>query len=284
MVRRRAVALLAAAAAAAGAETSACKRGAPRGITLVTQTSVERLRNLRSICERWTGDISVAVYVEDAVEERRMAPTVDAVTRPCRRAAVAFVRAAAPDEEYPVNRLRNVAWRGAATSHVFVVDVDFWPGAGARAALEAAVAAAGERTAIVAPAFSLDFRGETRFDGDGQRLGPLWGGEKTRTVNGSEVPATLDDLLRCLRRDRGYRRTARGVPRASAAAHDDGEDTWCHPFHHHGSTRFARWRGAAPESNRRNAARSNRSRFGRCLDEPVALEARPKRSHRSIQV
>ena len=82
MVRRRAVALLAAAAAAAGAETSACKRGAPRGITLVTQTSVERLRNLRSICERWTGDISVAVYVEDAVEERRMAPTVDAVTRP----------------------------------------------------------------------------------------------------------------------------------------------------------------------------------------------------------
>ena len=189
MVRRRAVALLAAAAAAAGAETSACKRGAPRGITLVTQTSVERLRNLRSICERWTGDISVAVYVEDAVEERRMAPTVDAVTRPCRRAAIAFVRAAAPDEEYPVNRLRNVAWRGAATSHVFVVDVDFWPGAGARAALEAAVAAAGERTAIVAPAFSLDFRGETRFDGDGQRLGPLWGGEKTRTVNGSEVPA-----------------------------------------------------------------------------------------------
>ena len=96
-------------------------------VTVVTQCDVGRLWNLDRICERWRGPVSVAVYAEaGGGEEARRAAYRN--TARCSRAFVTVAEALS-GEQYPVNRLRNLAWDAcrSATTHAWFLDADFWP-------------------------------------------------------------------------------------------------------------------------------------------------------------
>ena len=128
--------------------------------------------------------------------------------------------------ETPRPRRGDVSSRPApasGTSHAWLLDVDFWPGADSRKLLEAAAAEAfrEERTALVAPAFDAIFRSEKY----------RWG--KREAVD-DDIPRSLDDLLRCLARTVGGR-----------ARRALSNETACTPFHHHGSTRYVSWLAAS---------------------------------------
>ena len=59
-------------------------------------------------------------------------------------------------QTYPVNTLRNLAWSRARTSHIFVMDVDFWPSLDAHELIsETLRSREWARTALVVPAFQL---------------------------------------------------------------------------------------------------------------------------------
>ena len=126
-------------------------------ITLVTQCSADRLWVVTKLCERWHGPLSLAVASTPAGEPaEQLEGRARGYMALCTERHVAVV--AAPPRPYPVNALRNRAWAMATTSHVLLLDIDFWPSVGARrrvvAALRALPASA-ERRALVLPALEL---------------------------------------------------------------------------------------------------------------------------------
>ena len=105
--------------------------GVTRDVTLVTQTSLGRTKNLKPICERWRHRISVAVRLEaKGVSDKEVAKVkrdTEALVSDCENAVVQVVARREEDDEYPVNFLRNLAWHGATTSHALMLDIDFLP-------------------------------------------------------------------------------------------------------------------------------------------------------------
>mmetsp|Transcript_4431 Transcript_4431/g.11351 ORF Transcript_4431/g.11351 Transcript_4431/m.11351 type:complete len:405 (+) Transcript_4431:204-1418(+) len=138
----------------------------------------------------------------------------------CAPAAVKVIKANFKDARYPVNTLRNLAWSMVKTSHVFILDIDFWPSFDLRPVAELALRKLGtlglasQSTALVAPAFHL-------------RVGGSDHSNQTRPIDKTLMPSDFDELLRCV--------TAYG----DVAGWRGGAS--CAPFHHHGSTRFADW-------------------------------------------
>ena len=234
-----------------GCEPDAPSTTANGNVTIVTQSTPDRLWNLGHICERWKGPLSLGMMVK---REDSGAVTQDAKRNmaACPEVHVSVVLGE-PDDMYPVNRLRNLAWAKATTPWIFLLDADFWPGAYARFVLEQTITRSsfGPRTALVVPAFAfqprvlpghaelarripLTKRGLVRCLANGTAAGlpppPRW---TPRTLNLWEGDAV----------DEGRRR-------ALAAGEDDARralkyvekfDGHCEPFHHHGSTRFGAW-------------------------------------------
>lgn len=134
---------------------------APVSFGLTTQLSWERAWMLSHVCMRWHSQIFAAVYVpaEDEEEYRRdVAPHVGARCDRENLHIVEYVDRDAGAEQYPVNKLRNLAMAEATTSHVLVVDIDHWPSFGLSEALERMAVAhrqlfASARSAVVIPTF-----------------------------------------------------------------------------------------------------------------------------------
>lgn len=242
-----------------GCEPDAPSTTANGNVTIVTQTTTDRLWNLGHVCERWKGPLSLGMMVtpEDPGGVTQHAKRIMAA---CPEVHVS-VLVREPDQKYPVNRLRNLAWARATTPWIFLLDADFWPGADARFLLEQTIARSsfGPRTALVVPAFALD-------------LGkPAWPRQLVLPDHAElakRIPLTKRGLVRCLANGtvaglppppRWTPRTlnlwegdavAEGRRRALAAGEDDARraleyveefDGHCEPFHHHGSTRFDAW-------------------------------------------
>ncbi|KAH8051024.1 hypothetical protein JL722_11060 [Aureococcus anophagefferens] len=134
-------------------------------VTLVTQCSVDRLWVVKKLCERWHGPLSLAVgSAPDGEPVERLRGRARDYMALCTERHVAVV--VAPLRPYPVNALRNRAWAMATTSHVLLLDVDFWPSVGARRRIVGALRAlpeSGERRALVLPALELTLqRSETK--------------------------------------------------------------------------------------------------------------------------
>ena len=178
-------------------------------VTLVTQTSVERLWMLKKLCDVWDGPVSAAVFV---VGNQLADATAEMERSMCaRKGHVAYLHGRHADN-YPVNALRNKARQWVTTSHWMLTDVDLWPSMGAHATLLRLLRepwAAHRKVAIVLPAFA------------------------TRHHDVNRMPANLESLARCIGRRECY--CFKGYPGAIPAHHL----TTNYPYWWHQTTRPA---------------------------------------------
>ena len=146
-------------------------------VTLVTQSSPERLWLMRETCVRWTGPIVLVVFErsEEALSsgEHLRIPMPDGSTAAigegvCPQADVIQYFPGDYGEDpmtssFPVNRLRNIGIDAVKTSHFFYLDIDFWPASDLEQRFNAYAAAsspyaplfAHDHTAVVVPAFKM---------------------------------------------------------------------------------------------------------------------------------
>ena len=164
-------------------------------ITLTSQTTSEKLWLLGEVCSRWRGPVSLALWLnstestEDGVRLRMEAEAV-AATQGCAPFSLTVVSQAA-QEAYPVNKLRNLAIGGVATSHELLTDMDFLPSYDLRADALAIIRARNtSRRAFVVPAFQKQGHQCQTVSDCRQLLTPL-------DVN---VPGTFDALRNCVAR------------------------------------------------------------------------------------
>jgi len=162
-------------------------------ITLVTQTSVDRIWMLKKLCELWPGPVSAAVFV---VGNQMADVAADMERSACaRNGHVAYVQGKHSDN-YPVNVLRNKARQWVTTSHWLNTDVDLWPSDQTHSVLLRLLRqewALGAKTAIVVPAFA------------------------TRHKDMKRMPANLEALAKCIGRRECY--SFKGYPGAIPAHH-----------------------------------------------------------------
>ena len=97
-------------------------------VTLVTQISFDRISRIEEICHRWTGPLSVAVYLTDA----DLVPFIQLLKTefPCVMKLSSEVQLHLVfriGSMYPTNMLRNLAMKYVHTPYVFILDADFLP-------------------------------------------------------------------------------------------------------------------------------------------------------------
>jgi glycosyltransferase-like protein LARGE len=94
-------------------------------VTLVSQTSDDRVWMISHLAKRWGGPISIAIFVTDETlvrNERRWLNRI--ANQPGSYITEVHSRGATG---YPVNFLRNTAIDRVCTSHFFLTDIDLWP-------------------------------------------------------------------------------------------------------------------------------------------------------------
>ncbi|KAK4872690.1 hypothetical protein RN001_014719, partial [Aquatica leii] len=99
----------------------------PVDVTMVTQMSFEKFPVFEIICRRWTGPISVALYLL----EDELPATLNIINESKAlkdRKNIAYHIMFKEGTYQPINKLRNLALRFVNTPYVFLNDVDFVPG------------------------------------------------------------------------------------------------------------------------------------------------------------
>lgn len=127
-------------------------------VTLVTQTSTERLHVMKDICSRWTGPISIVVADSNETDLSLFRYlTEDLECNPAVLTASVF-KQRFEKSHYPVNTLRNIALRQAKTSHVIYSDIDLIPSAGLYKSIlrYQGLLHESNKNSIVVPAFQLN--------------------------------------------------------------------------------------------------------------------------------
>jgi glycosyltransferase-like protein LARGE len=135
-------------------------------VTLVSQTTPERLSAMDSTCKRWVGPIAVVLYLAPPLLRGEMPDTFP--TAATLRKKIPFCASDERDDTvtvvvmqglypsaYPINRLRNLAILQVQTSHFFFNDVDFLPSKGLHQHIGrfASTLLADSNMAVVVPAF-----------------------------------------------------------------------------------------------------------------------------------
>jgi Glycosyl-transferase for dystroglycan len=103
-------------------------------VTLLLQSSIDRVWIIDETCQRWTSPIIVVVAIHDPLENTNKSSLQDQILRwktTCAHVTVILYHLdntteSTPDT-YPVNTLRNVALDAVQTSHILMMDVDFVP-------------------------------------------------------------------------------------------------------------------------------------------------------------
>ncbi|CAB9530664.1 xylosyl- and glucuronyltransferase [Seminavis robusta] len=113
-------------------QTSSCPTIASTeelAVTLVLQSTMERLWILEKTCQRWKSPILLVLAVPSSLEDD--SSTTTAIIQAACPQLVIIRHALQGDENdhdlYPVNRLRNLGLDQVQTSHVLVADIDFVP-------------------------------------------------------------------------------------------------------------------------------------------------------------
>ena len=161
--------------------------------TMVTQLSQDRLWMMEQHCERFPHPISIAVWTNESLGEVEN----QLLSLNCNLDLVRVQVLDASDmsfDDYPVNRLRNLALQQVETSHIVFIDVDFWSSEGLYDILtnETITKSLMEdhKLALVIPAFQL-FRQCIQW-------------VDCRENNLPFMPFSLDDLSEMLRNQRGH--------------------------------------------------------------------------------
>jgi Glycosyl-transferase for dystroglycan len=197
--------------------------------TLFTHSSFDRLWQIEHHCARWTGKISLAVYIGTLPAQEQATMTaesvkIDLVQR--YRCGVdqlsVQVVGGFSEQEYPTNVMRNTALQGVTTSHVIFLDMDFWFPLHLEAHLQsfASALAADDKLSLVLPAFTLSpqrckrrNRGNKTFE------------ECFRRTNVAFMPNTKPDLLRLWKPRRNQQRAdaffGAGHPSHSSTRYDE---------------------------------------------------------------
>ena len=142
-------------------------------VTLVTQTTENRMWMIREYCKRWPGKISVSIASHfepleslwDELTKIDHGKCVDRID------LVYFKTKRSPDQ-YPINKMRNAAIQNVKTSHYLYIDIDFWPASALHEILhfhtmkEELGREGGERKAYVIPAFQLNWLCDVNKDVD----------------------------------------------------------------------------------------------------------------------
>jgi hypothetical protein len=93
--------------------------------TLVTQLSTNRIWMMEYHCQRWTQHMSIAILTNET-HNQVMEELIQWNCRPDQVTLTVLDASQYPNDDYPVNVLRNLAFAQVRTSHVAYVDVDFW--------------------------------------------------------------------------------------------------------------------------------------------------------------
>jgi Glycosyl-transferase for dystroglycan len=121
------------------ATTSSCPQNLPSTnitVSLLIQSSMDRLWILHETCQRWKSPIIVVV----AIPDDQMSPSNSSAIlqkhmiqwkQSCSQLKVILYHldgtTESTPESYPVNTLRNVALDAVSTSHILMMDIDFIP-------------------------------------------------------------------------------------------------------------------------------------------------------------
>ena len=92
-----------------------------KGVTIVTTATEDRLWNVRSMCERWRGPVSITVGAADTDLDAEAVTSnyIDGCDEALSHVGVVRVP---KGTQFPVNQMRNRAWMRAGTTHVFLLD------------------------------------------------------------------------------------------------------------------------------------------------------------------
>ena len=137
-----------------------------KGVTIVTIATEDRLWNVRSMCERWRGPVSITVGAADTDLDAEAVTSnyIDGCDETLSNVGVVRVP---KGTQFPVNQMRNRAWMRARTTHVFLLDADFWPGAGTYKMIADALHVLTEADlALVVPTFALEGKDGARARGE----------------------------------------------------------------------------------------------------------------------
>lgn len=180
-------------------------------VTLVMQSTPDRLWILKQTCQRWTDPITLVLFL-DSEEQSLAADATLAQNGECHQLTIVRHLMNPASEEngkelYPVNRLRNLALDTVQTSHVLMIDIDFVPSASLAAIIHSALIARNEarggtidsshlpleeKEAIVVPAFERISPAELC---EGSNCEP----DSVKDLSNLSLPGSFDELLACVK-------------------------------------------------------------------------------------
>jgi hypothetical protein len=168
--------------------------------TLVIQSSLNRVWVLEETCRRWKDPIVAVVTVTGEEHRLGLGSSLSGWKDKCPQLELIVYRldkeTEQSPEQYPINRLRNMALDSVETSHIFVVDVDFVPSENLHETIRSALQNLSKRKngndetndAVVVPAFERVLKEPCTSDADcKQHL----------RLDSSFIPRTFEDLKRC---------------------------------------------------------------------------------------
>jgi hypothetical protein len=187
--------------------------------TLVTQLSFNRLSMMRQHCERW-GDHPISLAIGTTKNLETVQKALSQLGCKNEMITVSLISDFNSEEEYPVNRLRNLAMSHIKTSHAVIIDADFVLSVGLFEILHMhrATLAADYLNALVIPAFEL------RKVCEEQTL-------NCTALHIAMLPHNKDELLKL------YRGATEVYSNSSSVTQSNGRGN----FHGHASTRYTDW-------------------------------------------
>lgn len=159
----------------------------PPTISLVIQSSLDRIWLLKETCKRWTSPIVLVIHISQALPDDEPPPWSDLLAVCQHIKVVPYSTPELAAWQYPINQLRNAGLSALETSHFLVLDVDFIPSTTLESVLLEYLPRASSKQALVVPAID-------RKNGDCQSIQEC---QSRLQTNPKFIPSTFEELTDC---------------------------------------------------------------------------------------